>query len=133
MRKVKRGEEHGLFKGGWFCKSTGYMYRMAYDGDVGKQVLIHRYLMEQKLGRKLKKDEYVDHINGIKTDNRLENLRICTKIQNERYYYGITQKDVDTVIDRLKKGKTYKEAMMGTKIRGLATVMRLKKNYVETI
>ena len=34
----------------------------------------HDIIMENYLGRKLKKGEVVHHINGIKTDNRLDNL-----------------------------------------------------------
>lgn len=41
-----------------------------------KKVLEHRHLMEQHMGRKLLKNEYVHHKNGVRTDNRLENLEV---------------------------------------------------------
>ena len=37
-----------------------------------------RYLMSVKLGRFLNKDEYVDHINGDKLDDRVENYQIVS-------------------------------------------------------
>lgn len=40
----------------------------------GKRILQHRYIMEQHLGRPLTKGECVHHINGDRTDNRIENL-----------------------------------------------------------
>src|SRR5215469_3235581 len=42
----------------------------------GKQIGEHRWVMENYLKRPLLKSEIVHHINGIKTDNRLENLEI---------------------------------------------------------
>ena len=51
----------------------------------GKKEYLHRVIAEAFLPNPLNLPE-VDHINGIKTDNRLENLRWCTCRQNIDYY-----------------------------------------------
>lgn len=49
----------------------------------------HRRIMENVLGRKLEKWEHVHHINGVKTDNRLENLMLLTKSEHHSYHSKI--------------------------------------------
>ena len=50
----------------------------------GKEVRVHRYLMEQHLGRKLSRDEHVHHINGDPLDNRIENLMVLKNGDHQR-------------------------------------------------
>lgn len=44
----------------------------------------HRMVVSDYIGRKLKKDEEIHHINGIKSDNRLENLQIISKVEHAK-------------------------------------------------
>ena len=50
-------------------------------GDRSGWMWEHRYVMQQKLGRPLEKHENVHHINGVRDDNRPENLELWERSQ----------------------------------------------------
>jgi len=47
----------------------------------------HRFVIEKHLGRYLQKKEVVHHINGNKTDNRLENLMIMNVSEHAKMHH----------------------------------------------
>lgn len=62
-------------------RQDGYIavyYPTHPDATSGKMVLEHRLVAEQKYGRRIRRDEHVHHLNGIRDDNRPENLEVIS-------------------------------------------------------
>ena len=58
---------------------------------------VHQLVGEAFLGYNRKNDEnlVIDHLNGIKHDNRLENLEVVSRSENSRRFWNSTKgKDV---------------------------------------
>lgn len=77
------GKNHGSWKGGRMLVSGGYI-EVYMDADDPLSVMQnrmgyvkeHRLVLARSLGRPLTDKETVHHINGNRTDNRLENLQL---------------------------------------------------------
>ena len=75
-KKGKIGVDSSHWKGGKI-KSHGYILK--WDRESSSYKREHRLIMEKHIGRKLKDNEDIHHLNGVKDDNRIENLMVLTK------------------------------------------------------
>ena len=60
----------------WWISTDGYIDGEVWVGEQKRRVKYHRIIMERHIGRVLLPSEDVHHINGCKTDNRIENLQV---------------------------------------------------------
>lgn len=66
--------------------NNGYeQVTLCRDGDV-KRMSVHRIVAEAFMPDH--EGDQVNHINGIKTDNRVENLEWCTCIENHKHAFA---------------------------------------------
>lgn len=68
----------------WHQNKDGYVFRFDPDSPHAggnKLVYQHRLVMGEKIGRPLERHESVHHVNGIRSDNRYENLELWIKGQ----------------------------------------------------
>ena len=87
-RPDQKGENNGNWKGGITQHMKGYIYQYAPDHPAQSNgyVFQHRLVAEDKLGRHLRNDEVVHHIDGDVTNNHPANIEVHTMSQHAKLH-----------------------------------------------
>ena len=93
-KRDRTGTKNPAWKGGRRVNYGGYIqiYKPEHPRAAKRLKLVfeHHLVMEQKLGRYLKKGEVVHHLNGIKDDNRIENLQLLkNQAEHAKMHYSL--------------------------------------------
>jgi hypothetical protein len=94
----------------------------------------HRLVAAQMLGRPLRTDEHVHHINGDKTDNRPINLEVCDPSEHIRKYHnaGYWTDEMDAVLrEKRSLGWSYGEIAKHLGLRTSAIGTRVHRLLVQ--
>lgn len=81
-KQYMRGKEVSTYVNGTTINVAGY--KLIKVGD--KYLYEHRLVMEEFLGRKLKKDEVVHHRDENRLNNDISNLELLEKREHDRYH-----------------------------------------------
>ena len=90
-RKISTGSGNGMWKGGKIKTSQGYVRVIKKDhpfSDKSGYVREHRLVMEGKIDRYLKPNEVIHHIDGNKSNNKINNLMLFPNHSEHRRFEG---------------------------------------------
>ena len=111
-------------------KQTGYL-RVCL---MNREYRLHRLVWLWVHGTHVPDGMTLDHINGVKIDNRICNLRLATPAQNSAYYQNAVRKDPD-MRNIYKERYGYRAEMLfnGKRIRRRAYTLERAKELREQL
>lgn len=98
--------------------TNGYVHVSVSEGARTRKLLAHRVVWEAANGP-IPAGMEINHLNGVKDDNRIENLELVTKGDNQRHAFAsglreptrcckLTADDVHDVLNRIRRGETHR-------------------------
>jgi len=81
----------------------GYKYVTLCKDEKPKKYLVHRLVAEHYIPNPENKP-LINHKNGIKTDNRIENLEWCTSSENNRHAHQMGLNYISD-LNKIRRGK----------------------------
>ena len=111
----REGDKSPSWKGGKKITSKGYTLVLDKDNpdsDKSGYIMEHRKVMSKYLCRRLTEDEAVHHINGDKSDNRIENLELTNWSDHTIHHHTGTKRSAETrekISDKARKRFKNKE------------------------
>lgn len=108
--KSQKGEENTRWKGR-YKNAAGYILLKKHghpNAQANGWILEHVFVMSEFLGRPLISHENVHHINGVRDDNRIENLelwstsqpsgqRVTDKVEWAKQILALYEQDLDKI------------------------------------
>lgn len=124
--KLRTGENSAAWRGGRNQSPAGYIKLSIHHLSENEQKLFesmicwdcifeHRLVVARMLNRPLRSDEVVHHLNGIKQDNRPENLLLMKADSHLNYIPALKKRirDLEIKIDELESEKQLYLQMTG--------------------
>lgn len=100
---LAKGSNNPNWKGGMMIRNDGYIYRYCPNHPFGNKssnyMMEHRLVMEKHLGRYLKLEESIHHLDYDKSNNNIDNLHLFF---SEKEHQAHHQMLFSAVADELK-------------------------------
>jgi len=117
---------------------SGYLSVELNKNGVAKIFRVHRLVAYSFISKTIEENQ-INHINGIKTDNRVENLEWCTCSENHKHAYKIglkSKKGEKHHMCKLKNNdiflirKMYKSGILQ---RNIANTFNVSRQHISAI
>lgn len=95
--KANFGLNHPLYRpvgSKSFVSRGNETYILIKINNQEKWMYEHRFVIANKIGRELLKDEVVHHVNGNGSDNRIENLMLTTSSEHNKIHHKKEEESV---------------------------------------
>lgn len=111
-RDQPSGDRAYNWKGGRTIRPDGYVFIRQGDHPKASNGYVqeHRLVMEQSLGRYLFPNETIHHKNGVKSDNRIENLELWSSNHSDGQRYD------DLSDEQLRELISFLESLLSSRL-----------------